>query len=122
MHGWGVFALEGINKNRRIIDYAGERISSRESREREARYLERGRIWCFELNRNWSIDASVAGNVARFINHACRPNCYSYIQDGVIWIRAGRRIEPGEELTYDYNTEGNAEIPCRCRPGCDSML
>ena len=124
MHGWGVFALDAINKNRRIIDYAGERISSRESREREARYLERGRIWCFELNRNWSIDASVAGNVARFINHACKPNCWIEVdtKTKTIWVRAARNITPGEELTYDYNTEGDKTIPCRCRPGCETKL
>jgi hypothetical protein len=26
LHGWGVFAREGINKNKRIIDYAGQLI------------------------------------------------------------------------------------------------
>ena len=40
----------------------------------------------------------------------------------VIWVRAGRSIEPGEELTYDYNTEGDKTIPCRCRPGCKTKL
>ena len=44
----------------------------------------------------------VGGNVARFINHACKPNCYSQIIGKEIWIRAGKNIEPGEELTYDY--------------------
>ena len=39
-----------------------------------------------------------------------------------IWIRAAKRIEPGDELTYDYNTEGDKTIPCRCRPGCKNKL
>jgi SET domain-containing protein len=122
VHGWGVFALEDIPKNKRIIDYAGERITAKQSTPREEKYLAQGHIWCFTLNRNWVIDANVGGNVARFINHACRPNCYSHISRGVIWIRAGRSIKAGEELTYDYHTDGAAEIPCRCRPGCKNQL
>jgi uncharacterized protein len=122
LHGWGVFALERIPKNRRIIYYSGELVPSGESHVREAAYLEQGCIWCFELSTRWAVDASTGGNVARFINHACKPNCYSQIIDGIIWIRAGRTIEAGDELTYSYNTGGTAEIPCQCRPGCKGML
>lgn len=120
--GYGVFALESIDKDARIIDYAGERISHAESLRREARQLPRGRIWCFTVNRRWVRDASRQGNLARFVNHACRPNCYTEVTRGVIWIRARRTIRPGEELTYDYNTGGAAGIRCRCRPGCRTML
>jgi SET domain-containing protein len=122
VHGWGVFALERITKNTRIIDYAGELIDHAESLERETRYLKRGEIWCFTVNRRWVRDANVGGNVARFINHACKPNCYSQIVGRTIWIRAGRTIEPGEELTYDYYTDGEQIIQCRCRPGCTRKL
>jgi uncharacterized protein len=122
VHGWGVFALETIAKNKRIIDYAGEKVKNRDSTPREERYLSKGHIWCFQLNRLWVVDAAVGGNIARFINHSCRPNCYAHITDGVIWIRAARTIRRGEELTYNYYTEGAAEIPCRCRPGCQNML
>ncbi|MBM42729.1 MAG: SET domain-containing protein-lysine N-methyltransferase [Acidobacteria bacterium] len=122
LHGWGVFAEEGLNKNKRIIRYEGEKISSKESEDREDRYLRRGEIWCFRINTHWVIDANVRGNVARFINHSCTPNCYANIIGGVIWIIAGKRIEEGEELAYDYHTDGDKEIPCRCRPGCQTWL
>jgi uncharacterized protein len=122
VHGWGVFALQRIPKNKRIIDYAGQKITSKESSPREERYLAKGHIWCFKLNQRWVIDAAVGGNVARYINHGCQPNCYSHIANGIIWIRAARTIRKGEELTYNYNTEGAAEIPCRCRPGCKNQL
>ena len=122
LHGYGVFALETINKNKRIIDYAGELISNKQSESREDRYLSKGCIWVFRVNRNWSRDANVGGNIARFINHSCTPNCWTEIVDKTIWIRASRRIEPDEELTYDYNTEGDKTIPCRCRPGCKTKL
>jgi len=122
VHGWGVFALEPINKNKRIIDYAGELIDHKESLKRETTYLKQGCIWCFTVNRRWVRDANVGGNLARFINHACKPNCYSQIVGQTIWIRAARNIDPGEELTYDYYTDGEKIIQCRCRPGCTRKL
>ena len=122
VHGYGVFATEPISKNRRIIDYAGELISTAVSAAREERYLADGCIWVFRINRHWSRDANVGGNIARFINHSCRPNCWFEVDDRTIWIRASRRIAAGEELTYDYCTIGERTIPCRCRPGCPNKL
>ena len=122
LHGWGMFALEDINKNKRVITYDGEKITAKESATREDRYLRRGEIWCFRLNRRWVIDANVGGNVARFINHSCKPNCYSNVIDGSVWIIAGRNVKKGEELTYDYCTDGDKEIPCRCHPECKNRL
>ena len=122
VHGFGVFALEPINKNTRIIDYDGELIDHKASQKRETAYLRQGCIWCFTVNRRWVRDANVGGNVARFINHACKPNCYSQVIGGTIWIRAARNITTGEELTYDYYTDGEQLIQCRCRPGCPRKL
>ena len=122
VHGYGVFALEPINKNTRIIDYAGELVRNDQSEAREERYLARGCIWVFRVNRTWSRDAAVGGNLARFINHSCTPNCWFEVVDKTIWIRASRRIQTGEELTYDYATIGPRTIACRCRPGCPNSL
>jgi SET domain-containing protein len=122
LHGFGVFAEDTIRKNRRIIDYAGELVRNDQCAEREARYLEGGCIWTFRVNRRWSRDAAVGGNIARFINHSCTPNCWWEIVDTTIWIRAARTIHPGEELTYDYATIGDKTIRCRCRPGCTARL
>ena len=117
-----MYATAAISKNTRIIDYAGALISQAESARRERRYLPQGLIWCFDVNRRWVRDAAVGGNLARFINHACHPNCYAHIVGHTIWIRAARTIGRGEELTYDYWTGGTANIPCKCRPGCRRML
>ncbi|MGE0451161.1 MAG: SET domain-containing protein [Vicinamibacterales bacterium] len=122
IQGWGVFATETIPKNKRIIHYAGERISNKESLKRERRYIKKGHIWCFKLTSRSVIDAGVGGNIARFINHACAPNCYIEIKDGVIWVRAAKTIRRGAELTYNYNTDGEGLIACRCRPGCKTLL
>ena len=120
--GWGVFATSAISKNTRIIHYGGEKISNTESLKRERRYIQKGHIWCFKLTNRTVIDAGVGGNDARFINHACKPNCYIHIYGGTIWIRAARKIRKGEELVYDYNTDGDGLIECRCTPGCQRLL
>ena len=122
IHGWGVYATRTISKNTRVIDYAGEKISNQESLRREARYIRTGHIWCFKLTNRTVIDAGVGGNSARFVNHSCRPNCYIHIAGGVIWIRAARTIRKGEEVTYHYNTDGEALIKCQCRRGCQHLL
>ena len=124
LHGFGVFATEPINKNKRIIEYTGELITNKQSESREDRYLKKGCIWVFRVNRNWSRDANVGGNDARYLNHSCKGNCWIDVvpKTKQIWIRASRAIEKGEELTYDYNTEGDKVIPCLCRPGCKTKL
>jgi SET domain-containing protein len=122
IQGWGVYATSVIPKNKRIVDYAGERISNQESLKRERRYIRDGHIWCFKLTNRTVVDAGVNGNIARYINHSCRPNCYVEIAKGTIWIRAARTIRRGEELTYNYNTDGEGLIECRCRAGCQTLL
>jgi SET domain-containing protein len=122
VHGYGVFAVESIPKNTRIIDYAGELVRNSQSEEREERYLAEGCIWVFRINRTWSRDAGVGGNIARFINHSCIPNCWWEVAGKTIWIRASRTIRAGEELSYDYATVGERTLPCRCRPACPNFL
>jgi SET domain-containing protein len=123
VHGYGVFAAETITKNTRIIDYAGELMRNGKACDaRQERYLRQGHIWVFQIDRAWSRDAAVGGNIARFINHACTPNCWFEFVDKTIWIRAARTIWTGEELTYDYCIIGDRTIPCRCRPGCPNRI
>jgi uncharacterized protein len=122
IQGWGVFATQPINKNKRIVTYDGEKITNKESLKREVGYTRGGHIWCFRLNRLYVRDAAVGGNIARFINHSCKPNCYTQIFGEEIWIIASRNIRKGEELTYNYLTDGVAGFPCKCRPGCKTVL
>jgi len=77
----------------------------------------------FGLEDGRVIDATLGGNVARWINHSCDPNCEAF-EDGArrIFVEARRTIRPGEELTYDYRlvVEGRmskrerAQYACRC--------
>ena len=111
LHGFGVFAVEPINKNKRIIDYAGQLITNKQSEAREDRYLRKGCIWVFRVNRNWSRDANVDGNVARFINHSCKPNCWVDVVDKTILDSCGAPIEPGEELDLRLQHRGRQGHP-----------
>ena len=120
--GWGVYAGHPIAEDTSIVEYKGALISQAEAWRREQRYLPRQRIWIFTIDKRWARDAAFGGNIARYVNHSCHPNCYTDIVGKRIWILAARPIRKGEELTYDYNTDGVAGIPCRCRPRCGRIL
>jgi SET domain-containing protein len=120
--GWGVYAGHAIPEDTPIVEYKGALITQAEAWRREQRYLPRQRIWIFTIDDRWARDAAFGGNIARYVNHSCHPNCYTDVVGKTIWIVAARRIRKGEELTYDYNTDGVAGIPCRCRPWCRRIL
>ena len=122
IHGAGVYARIAIPTGHVIVEYRGERITKAESERREAARLariRRGRDSCtyiFNLNQRHDLDARRSGNISRFINHSCQPNCRSELEHGHIWIIAERDIPPGEEITFDYGFPFRdwAENPCRC--------
>lgn len=100
--GLGLFATKPIKKGTRIVRYFGPILDSRikEQDDIENKYL-------FELNGRWTIDGSVRKNVARYINHSCRPNAESDVRprERKVFIRAIKNIEPGDEINYDYGTD-----------------
>jgi uncharacterized protein len=100
--GLGLFATQPIKKGTKIIRYFGPLLDSRKKKDDaiENKYL-------FELNSRWTIDGSVRENVARYINHACKPNAESDVKPRKrkVFIRAIKKIEPGEEINYDYGTD-----------------
>ncbi len=59
----------------------------------------------FEISSRWTIDGAGRGNLGRYANHACRPNAESVLVRGKIYLKAIRRILPGDEITYDYGRE-----------------
>jgi len=100
IHGKGVFATMHIPAGTRLIEYKGERISEDDS---EYLYTETTHTFLFMLENNEVIDGSRNGNAARWINHSCEPNCEAIEEDGRVFIDALAAIEPGEEITIDYN-------------------
>jgi hypothetical protein len=100
--GLGLFATKPIKKGTKIIRYFGPLLDSRKKKDDaiENKYL-------FELSNRWTIDGSVRKNIARYINHACKPNAESDVKPRKrkVVIRAIKNIEPGEEINYDYGTD-----------------
>jgi hypothetical protein len=100
--GLGLFATKPIKKGAKIVRYFGPLLDCKKKKDDaiENKYL-------FELNNRWTIDGSVRKNVARYINHACKPNAESDVKPRKrkVIIRAIKNIEPGEEINYDYGTD-----------------
>ena len=111
--GLGLFALNPIPAGKRIIEYTGPLVSNEEVERRTT-----GKYF-FGLNSKWTIDGTPRSNVARYINHSCRPNCEAILTKRRVWIWSRRAIKAGEELTYDYGKEYFEEhikpVGCKCR-------
>lgn len=98
VNGLGLFAGVDIAKGDCIIEYIGEIITDAVANERGGRYL-------FQTSRNRHIDGTTRENTARYINHACKPNCEIEITKGRVFVYSKRKILKGEELFYDYGEE-----------------
>lgn len=109
--GLGLFAEESIEAGEYIIDYVGEILPNAQCEDHLGKYL-------FEVDEHFTIDGSSRENIARYINHACKPNAEVEIEQGEINIYAIKHIEPGEEITYHYGKEYFNEfikpIGCQC--------
>lgn len=124
VHGKGVFALKAIAKGERIIEYKGEIIDWPEALRRHPHDpADPNHTFYFSLDDgSHVIDAKVGGNTARWINHACEPNCIADELEGRVFIRALRKLKAGEELFYDYGLviderytpKLKKEYECRC--------
>ena len=121
--GRGCFATVFLPRNRKIAEYAGERISRREVA-RRARQREKGKLRICAIDPYWSLDGSVGGNGTHYINHSCEPNSFMKIVRGHILFIALRDISPGEEITIDYiSTYHSDRKKCHCNaPTCRGTI
>jgi hypothetical protein len=114
MTGLGLFATHEIKKRARIAEYKGPRLAHEEAERRE----NRGNKYLFEINSRWTIDGTPRRNLARYANHSCNPNAEPVVYGGKVFIRALRRIKPGEEITYHYGMDYLRNVigisNCRC--------
>ena len=112
IHRFGVYADEPIPGRHKVIEYTGERISRRETKRRSEKT---DMIYLFTLDNYWTVDGSVGGSGAEYINHSCDPNLYTWIVRGHILYMSRRPIAAGEELTVDYHFDADVErVRCFC--------
>ena len=129
--GWGVYSMSPIKIGMFIGEYSGRIIRTRDLQGKRCNYVVsvreegRGGIW------RTNIDASWAGNFARFINHSCDPNAelqtYRVRHGSLIprvHLHAIREIDVSEEITFDYGLKfGTGTTDCLCaRANCRGKL
>jgi hypothetical protein len=104
-----------IPKGRFVIEYWGRIASDEEAQKVSGRYL-------FDLGNGRNILGATRANIARYANHACRPNCEARQVGNRIFLWSIRGIKAGDPITFDYGREYfNAFIrPGGCR--CDRCL
>lgn len=114
-HGLGLFATGPVKKGQVVAEYWGPVVTDDELKSSRGKYF-------FELENELAIDGKDRKNVARYINHSCRPNCEpeEKVRQKRIFIVARRNIKAGEEFGYNYGKEYWDEHikPIGCRCGC----
>jgi hypothetical protein len=132
VHGKGVFALQPIAAGEEIITYTGEVITWKEALRRHPHDPSQpNHTFYFHIDDKHVIDGSVGGNAARWINHACDPNCEADDTGGRVVVKARRDIAAGAELFYDYGlfieerytAKLKKEFACHCgSPDCRGTM
>lgn len=124
--GWGLKSTQNLKAGQFIDTYRGEVITKDEG-ERRHKISGKGKDnYLFSLDKFrdevdpiYEIDGQFFGGPTRFINHSCDPNSYIYVvskdkNNPVLYeiaFFAGRDIDAGEELTFDYmDTDEGAEL------------
>ena len=120
VHGKGLFALRPIAAGERLIEYRGELTTWRRAAARQR--ADAGHTFVFGFSDGRVIDGSRGGNSARFLNHACAPNCEAIESGDRVFLHALADIAPGCELFIDYALVVDGEptdemrllYACRC--------
>ncbi|MFN2516332.1 MAG: SET domain-containing protein [Pyrinomonadaceae bacterium] len=120
IEGRGCFSVAHFRRGRKIAEYAGEKITNAEANRR----AKRRKLRICAINNRWSLDGSRGGNGTHYINHSCEPSAYMKILYGHILFIALRDIEPGEEITIDYeSTLHSNKKRCTCgAPSCRGTI
>ncbi|KAL3845491.1 hypothetical protein ACJIZ3_002894 [Penstemon smallii] len=130
--GYGLQALGNILEGQFLIEYVGEvlDVHAYEARQREYAMNGHRHFYFMTLNGSEVIDACAKGNLGRYINHSCDPNCRTekWMVNGEVCVGlfAVRNIKKGEEVTFDYNyvrVFGAAAKKCVCgSPNCRGYI
>ncbi|CAO2648234.1 Nn.00g075010.m01.CDS01 [Neocucurbitaria sp. VM-36] len=129
--GFGLRANKDMVPGDFVFEYIGEVIDERTFRRRMIQYDEEGikHFYFMSLTKGEFVDATKKGNLGRFCNHSCNPNCFVdkwVVGDKLrMGIFAERKIKLGEELVFNYNVDryGADPQPCYCgEPNCTGFI
>lgn len=101
INGKGCFATVCFPGGKKIAAYTGELIPDAEATRRGEK---RRVLRICAIDYHWSLDGSHGGNGTHYINHSCQPNAYMKTLYGHVLFLALRDIQPGEEITIDYQS------------------
>ncbi len=120
--GRGVYAVNGIEAGE-VVAVWGGRIVGRAQAEAITPDLRR---YIVQVEDEQFLAPLEPIDAAELINHCCQPSCGL---SGQITLVALRRIQPGEEITFDYATTDSSaflefpvscsKAPCRQKVCCD---
>lgn len=129
--GYGLRTDSDLHPNDFVYEYIGEVINEPTFRRRMLQYDHEGikHFYFMSLNKSEFVDATKKGNLGRFCNHSCSPNCYvdkwvvgDKLRMGIFALRA---VRAGEELVFNYNVDryGAEPQPCYCgEPNCVGFI
>lgn len=129
--GFGLRANTDLKPGDFIFEYIGEVIEERAFRRRMVQYDQEGikHFYFMSLTKGEFVDATKKGNLGRFCNHSCNPNCFVdkwVVGDKLrMGIFAERKVKAGEELVFNYNVDryGADPQPCYCgEPNCSGFI
>ncbi|XP_032240529.1 histone-lysine N-methyltransferase NSD2 isoform X2 [Nematostella vectensis] len=127
--GWGLRSKQAIKKGTFVIEYVGELIDDATCRERVKKGDDDTNYYMLTIDKDCIIDAGPMGNLSRFMNHSCYPNCETQKWTVNGEVRVGlftsRDVESQEELTFDYclDCHGNEKKKCHCgSQNCSGFL
>ena len=99
INGKGCFATVPFSRGKKIAEYTGELIPDLEAQKRASK---RRILRICDIDGRFSLDGARGGNGTHYINHSCEPNAYMQTLYGHVLFFALRDIQPGEEITIDY--------------------
>jgi hypothetical protein len=111
IHGQGIFIKIGIDGRYKLGEINGELVRLPGARKK---IETQSAIYFIELSDEWALDCS-QGNILKFLNHSCKPNCYLRIYRNKVEVYSLGKIEAGTELTIDYGeTPHKYGMKCNC--------
>lgn len=129
--GWGLKTTQDVKKGEFVIEYVGELIDDEEFRRRiiDMHEVKEENYYFLTIDKDIMIDAGPKGNLARFMNHSCQPNCetqkWTVGGDTRVGLFAINDIQAGSELTFNYNLQcvGTEKKRCCCgAPNCSGYI